>query len=773
MRPRGFVTAESRALFAKACREGNVAVVRRELEAGTDPNQKDGNGLTALFCAAETGQLAVVQALYECGAAPSKKCAKPPRATPLHIAALNGHTPVVAFLRNIMGSAARADGGTTALHMAAKGGHVAALQLLLPPMQWVKGRWRAPGIVDTVDDLGLTALSHAAMHGHDACVRALLEAGADWRITAPSPSLDLAPETGTSNGTPRSALTIADERKHVEAVALLVNAPAVREEGVRKRNAVEVAKTLAEVISKIPLWQLVITLVDEVVNSEAARVAVNEIEAAAQRDRKRQAAEEAERQRQLEQSRRQAEEAMEALRRKFCAGTYARTSNGELLGVVSVSAAATGEHANMVRLRQCDGSESAWVRLDDPLIKCNKAEEKDYDNAVARLQAERRAIAARALAEKRRAQEAAAAAEAVEILVDEEILWWAERVFTKAKLAAEIKAAEEARRHTIDKCPWGSGCPNCDGWSGALHIHETQKVLAPEPELEPRADPQVLSECDAAMRIQAVQRGRVARRQGDIDARALLLRGLPLVREIGQKQKQRGLELAALRTLAHIEDRLANHVVAEQLHIDVGTALRQEYLFPEANTTTRVSEHQKLHRSRRRCDLDIRTGIAVLLQVRDIIDAAEKQAAQETEEAQRLLLAASSSGKRATAGSSTTRQLCPISVAERRRQRRLRMAYSCTSSDAPWRGAMQPGPRRPSSRRPRAVPPVHIHVGLSSTSTNAFESRYCSDLDVAAVRRHSEPSCPVSSSLLPSFRADRLLNLREKAALERRAAVSR
>ena len=34
----------------------------RELDAGTDPNQKDADGLTALFCAAETGQLAVVEA---------------------------------------------------------------------------------------------------------------------------------------------------------------------------------------------------------------------------------------------------------------------------------------------------------------------------------------------------------------------------------------------------------------------------------------------------------------------------------------------------------------------------------------------------------------------------------------------------------------------------------------------------------------------------------------------------------------------------------------
>ena len=483
MRPRGFVTAESRAFFAKVCRDGDLAAVHRELDAGTDPNQKDANGLTALFCAAETGQLAVVEALCECGATPSKKCSKPPRATPLHAAALNGHTPVVAYLRKIMGSAARADGGTTALHMAARGGHLAAVELLLPPMQWVKGRWRAQKIVDAVDDLSLTALALAAMHGHDACVRALLEAGADWTITSPSPTLDSAAETGTSDGAPRSALTIATERNHVETVGLLVNAPAVREEGVRKRNAIEVAKTVAEIITNIPLWQEVAALVDEVVGVEAVLVAASEIEAAAQRERERQAAEEAERQRQLEEQRRQAEEAMEALRRMFCEGTHAKTSDGELLGVVSATAKPTGEHANMVRLRLVDGSESGWVRLDDPLIKCSEAEVAEFDSAVERLLAERRAIAARALAEQRRAEEAAAAEEAVAMLVDAEILWWAERVFAKLKLAAEIKAAEEARRHTVEHCPWGrSGCPNCDGWRASLCTPEAQTDLEPEPQ---------------------------------------------------------------------------------------------------------------------------------------------------------------------------------------------------------------------------------------------------------------------------------------------------
>ena len=52
----------------------------------------------------------------------------------------------------------------------------------------------------------------------------------------------------------------------------------------------------------------------------------------------------------------------------------------------------------MVRLRLVDCSESGWVRLDDPLIKCSEAEVAEFDSAVERLLAELRAIAARALA---------------------------------------------------------------------------------------------------------------------------------------------------------------------------------------------------------------------------------------------------------------------------------------------------------------------------------------------------------------------------------------
>ena len=57
-----------------------------------------------------------------------------------------------------------------------------------------------------------------------------------------------------------------------------------------------------------------------------------------------------------------------------------------------------------------------------------------------------------------------------------------------------------------------------------------------EPQVQPL--PEMQTRNNAAVRVQAVQRGRMARRKGDIDARALLLRGLILLREGGHTGQQ-------------------------------------------------------------------------------------------------------------------------------------------------------------------------------------------------------------------------------------------
>ena len=76
MPPRGFATADSRAAFGDACVAGDLGAVKLLLDGGTDPDQRDGS-FPALFCAAEHGQLAVVEELLARGADVKKRCSKP------------------------------------------------------------------------------------------------------------------------------------------------------------------------------------------------------------------------------------------------------------------------------------------------------------------------------------------------------------------------------------------------------------------------------------------------------------------------------------------------------------------------------------------------------------------------------------------------------------------------------------------------------------------------------------------------------------------------
>lgn len=66
------------------------------LKAGMDIEATEEAGATALYLAAETGQLAVVQCLIEAGA--DKNAADEAGATPLYTAAQYGHAEVVQHL---------------------------------------------------------------------------------------------------------------------------------------------------------------------------------------------------------------------------------------------------------------------------------------------------------------------------------------------------------------------------------------------------------------------------------------------------------------------------------------------------------------------------------------------------------------------------------------------------------------------------------------------------------------------------------------------------
>ena len=78
---------------------------------------------------------------------------------------------------------------TSAFHRAARFGNDQFLNCLLDTQE------RSSGIVNKVDQLGWTALHNAALNDQEACVKLLLDHGADWRIeTREGSALDIAEE---------------------------------------------------------------------------------------------------------------------------------------------------------------------------------------------------------------------------------------------------------------------------------------------------------------------------------------------------------------------------------------------------------------------------------------------------------------------------------------------------------------------------------------------------------------------------------------------------
>src|SRR5262249_49363649 len=110
-----------------AARAGWERTVDALLAAGAEGGAADGVGGRGVLGGALDGPLSVVKTLFRRGAALDT-----PGWTPLIYAATNGQTEVVRYLLDA-GAAidAASPNGTTALMMAVRGGHVAAVELLL------------------------------------------------------------------------------------------------------------------------------------------------------------------------------------------------------------------------------------------------------------------------------------------------------------------------------------------------------------------------------------------------------------------------------------------------------------------------------------------------------------------------------------------------------------------------------------------------------------------------------------------------------------------
>jgi ankyrin repeat protein len=229
---------------ADAAEQGDHLTVRTLVEAHTDPNAPQPDGMTALHWAAYRDDLRSAEALA--GAKANANATNRWGVAPLSIACQNGNTEIVELLLTLGADAnttlrggetvlmtasrtgragpvkallahgatvdARERRGQTALMWAAADGHAEVVQLLLKA---------GADLLKTLPDSGFTPLLFAAREGRPEVVRVLLEAGADVNAaTEPRKPSAKGPAKGTT------ALTLAIENGHFELALDLIRAGA-------------------------------------------------------------------------------------------------------------------------------------------------------------------------------------------------------------------------------------------------------------------------------------------------------------------------------------------------------------------------------------------------------------------------------------------------------------------------------------------------------------------------------------------------------------------
>lgn len=160
---------------ADAAMRGDVEHVRGLLRDGADVNAAQGDGMTALHWAAETGNVELAEMLLYAGANVGAVTRLGDYA-PLHLAARSGRVGVVEVLveagANV--TAVTSTGGVTALHFGAASGRVDVVNALIAggaPIDAREEKW------------GQTPLMFASSAGRTDVVRALVDAGADVGLT--------------------------------------------------------------------------------------------------------------------------------------------------------------------------------------------------------------------------------------------------------------------------------------------------------------------------------------------------------------------------------------------------------------------------------------------------------------------------------------------------------------------------------------------------------------------------------------------------------------
>lgn len=170
-------------MLTDAAKAGDLAQVGKLLADGTDANEAQVDGTTALHFAAERDDLAMAQALLKAGANPDQR--NRTDAKPLQLAALNGSAAMLALLIEAGAdvNAPQTISGDTALMIAARTGIPAAVNVLLDAGADINAQesWG-----------GTTPLMWAVNEGHNEVVSLLLQRGAAVNLA----SNFIAPDTG-------------------------------------------------------------------------------------------------------------------------------------------------------------------------------------------------------------------------------------------------------------------------------------------------------------------------------------------------------------------------------------------------------------------------------------------------------------------------------------------------------------------------------------------------------------------------------------------------
>lgn len=155
---------------------GDTHEVRKLLRDGADVNEAQGDGMTALHWAAETGNAELADMLIYAGSHVDAGT-RIGQYTPLHIASRRGHTDIVQALiaagANV--EAATTNSAATPIHLAAASGKDSAVAALVKGGANVEAREK---------QWGQTPLIFAASSNRVDALRILLDAGADPSVTA-------------------------------------------------------------------------------------------------------------------------------------------------------------------------------------------------------------------------------------------------------------------------------------------------------------------------------------------------------------------------------------------------------------------------------------------------------------------------------------------------------------------------------------------------------------------------------------------------------------